>query len=69
VFRPVLESSRPPSACIGSLLGSWGVGSRVSSWRGHLTRSFPRWHHLPSRSDEVDELASSYTGLWLIAVY
>jgi hypothetical protein len=31
----------PPSACIGSLLGGRGVGSRVDSWRGCLTLSFP----------------------------
>jgi hypothetical protein len=58
VFGPVLESSRAPSVCIGSLHGGRGVGSRVGSWRGCLTRSFHRWHRFPSRSDEVDELAS-----------
>jgi hypothetical protein len=40
LFRPILESSRPPSAYIGSLLDGEGVGSRVGSWRGCLTRSF-----------------------------
>jgi hypothetical protein len=35
--------------------------------RGCLTRSFFRWHSLPSRSDEVDGLASPYTSLRLIA--
>jgi hypothetical protein len=68
VFRPVLESSRPPFACIVSLLGGRGVDSQVSSWRGCLTRSFPRWRHLPSTSNEVVALASPYTGLRLIAV-
>jgi hypothetical protein len=33
VFGPVLVSSMPPSACIGSLLGGRGVGSWVSSER------------------------------------
>jgi hypothetical protein len=68
VFGPILESSMPPSACIGSLHGGRGVGSQVSSWRGCLTQSFPRWRRLPLRSDEVDGLASPYTNLWLIAV-
>jgi hypothetical protein len=40
VFGPVLESSRPPSVYIGSLLDGRGVSSRVESWRGCLTRSF-----------------------------
>jgi hypothetical protein len=40
VFGPVLESSRPPSACIESLLSGRGVVSRVGSWRGCLTWSF-----------------------------
>jgi hypothetical protein len=40
VFGSVLESSRPLSACIGSLLDGRGVGSQLSSWRGCLTRSF-----------------------------
>jgi hypothetical protein len=40
VFRPVLESSKPPSSFIGSLLGGRGVSSRVGSWRGCLMRSF-----------------------------
>jgi hypothetical protein len=68
VFGPVLESSRPRSTCIRSLHEGRGVSSQVSSWRGCLTWSFPWWHHLPSRSDVVDGLASLYTGLWLIAV-
>jgi hypothetical protein len=68
VFGSVLESSRPPSVFIGSLHGGSEVGSRVGSWRGCLTRSFPWWCYLPSRSDEVDGLASPYTGLWLIAI-
>jgi hypothetical protein len=38
-------------------------------WRGCLMRSFCQWCHLPSRSDEVDGLASPYTVLWLVAVY
>jgi hypothetical protein len=58
VFGPILESSRPPSACIRSLHGG----------RGCLIRSFSRWRCLPSRSDEVDGLASPYTSLWLIVV-
>jgi hypothetical protein len=68
VFGPVLESSRPPSTCIMSLYSGRGVSSQVCSWRGCLTRSFPLWHHLLSRGDEVDGLASAYTGLRLIAV-
>jgi hypothetical protein len=40
MFKRVLESSRPPSVCIGSLLGGRGIGSRVGSWRGFLTWSF-----------------------------
>jgi hypothetical protein len=69
VFEHVLESSMPPFACIGSLHGGRGVGSRVGFWRGCLTRSFPQWRRLPSRSGEVDGLASPYTDLRLIAVY
>jgi hypothetical protein len=68
VFGPVLESSRPPFACIESLHGGRGVGSQVYSWRGCLTRSFPWLVRLLSRSDEVDGLAIPYTGLRLIAV-
>jgi hypothetical protein len=68
VFGPVLEFSRPPSTCIGSLHGNRGVSSRVGSWRGCLTGSFPWWRRLPLRSDEVDGLASPYTGLRLIAI-
>jgi hypothetical protein len=68
VFRPILESSRPPFACIGCLHGDRGVGSLVGSWTGFLTRSCCQWRRLPSRSDEVDELASPYTGLQLIVV-
>jgi hypothetical protein len=67
VFGPVLESSRPPSICIGSLHGDRGVDSRFSSWRGCLMRSIRR-RRLPSRSDVVDWLASSYTGIWLMIV-
>jgi hypothetical protein len=40
VFESVLESSRPPSACIRSLLSGNGVSSRVGSWRGCLTWLF-----------------------------
>jgi hypothetical protein len=69
MFGPILEPSRPPSASIKSLHGDRGVGSWVGSWRGCLTWSFPRWHRLPSRSDEVDGLASPYTSPQLIAVY
>jgi hypothetical protein len=69
VFRPVLESSRPPSVYIRSLHGGRGVGCRVGSWRGCLMRSFLWWCHILSRSNEVDGLASPpYTGLRLIAV-
>jgi hypothetical protein len=58
VFRPVLESSRPPSVYIRSLHGGRGVGCRVGSWRGCLMRSFLWWCHILSRSNEVDGLAS-----------
>jgi hypothetical protein len=58
----------PHSTYFGSLPGGRGVGSRVGSWSGCLTQLFPQWHHLPSRSDELDGLASPYTSLWLIAV-
>jgi hypothetical protein len=68
VFEPILESSRPLFACIGSLHGSRGVGYLVDSWGGCLTWSFPWWRHLPLMSNEVDELASPYTSLWLIAI-
>jgi hypothetical protein len=68
VFGPVLESSRPPFASIGSLHGGRGVGFRVGSWRSCLTRSFHRRHRLPLKSNEVDVLASPYTSLQLIAV-
>jgi hypothetical protein len=68
VFGLVLESSRPPLACIGSLRGGRGVGSRVGSLRGYLIQSFSWWRHLPLRGDEVDELASPYTGLQITTV-
>jgi hypothetical protein len=68
VFEPILESSRPLFACIGSLHGGRGVSYLVDSWGGCLTWSFPWWRHLPLMSNEVDELASPYTSLWLIAI-
>jgi hypothetical protein len=68
VFWLVLESSKLPFAYIGSLHGGRGVGSRVGSWIGCLTQKFPQWCRLPSRSDEVDRLASPYNGLQLIVV-
>jgi hypothetical protein len=36
MFGPILESSRPPSACIGSLIGGTGEGvlSLLSSRKG-----------------------------------
>jgi hypothetical protein len=58
VFGPILESSKHPSTCIGSLHGSRGVSSQVGSWRGCLTRLFPWWCRVPSTSDEVDGLTS-----------
>jgi hypothetical protein len=68
VFGPVLESPRSPSAYIGSPHGGRGVCSQVGSCRGCLTWTFHWWWRLPSRSDEVDGLASPYTSVWLIAV-
>jgi hypothetical protein len=68
VFEPVMESSRPPSTCIGSVYRGRGVGSLVGSWRGCLTWLFHQWHRLPSRSNDVDGLAFPYTGLRLRAV-
>jgi hypothetical protein len=68
MFEPILESSRSPFACIGSLLGGRGVDSRVNFWRCCLTCSFSQWRHLPSRSDEVVRLASPYTSLRIIVV-
>jgi hypothetical protein len=61
-FGPILEPSKPPSACI------WTLGSRVGSQKGCLTRSFPRWRRLPSRSDEVDGPAYPDTSLRHIAI-
>jgi hypothetical protein len=63
VFGPILESSRPLSTCIRSLHDGRESAPGSVPWRGCLTRSFHRWHRLPSRSNEVNRLASPYIGL------